>query len=406
MENTMNKLTILTTVAAIAFSSGAFAQAINANAQNVNVSGVNNKVTLDQIGTRTSRAIINVGDKNSQMGKDNNLSVTQKNGDYNRTELNLTGGDNNNITTNQDGSRNTIKATLGKDNNSFGVNQIGNDNLVDIDGQATANNGRFNGQINQTGDANKFKFKTYAVDKDTKLNADQIGNNNDIDITNRHGEVSGYYLQKGTENSIKVENAGTSRFDATQVGSGNKIDVLSRNGADNKMDMKQEGNDNLVDVTTRHGEVKGNYTQKGNKNKIVLDQDSGTSRFDATQVGNGNDIRVESRYKADTFGNINQTGNENKVVVKNFNSEKGVNLDVKQRGNSNEALIVDNTRAGGNDFNNANITQEGNSKASVSFIDKHGRGGNNTANVFQAANSIPVNVNIAGRSNTVSVTQK
>ncbi len=354
----MNKLNILTSVAAIAFTSilsasPAFAQYVPApitlpdlyqDDADVYVSGENNSVNLEQVGAKTSNAAIAIG-KNNKNSNNNKVNVIQNNQESNSANVTVNGSKND-VQLLQKNSYNTANINLNSDNNEVKANQTGIANILDV---KTNDNVSLNATINQDGVGGSVLVDAKSKEASTtNLLVNQSGTLNTVDYKSSKGKNDVTINQIGDSNLIKANVSG-GQLDLAQDGSSNAMEVESFSGG--KIDLGQKGDNNKLTVAG----TKVNATAK--------------------QVGNQNQLLISADSNGFLSADVKQNGDLNKAKIYNFSS--------------------------GGEANVANLTQNGNNVSHITF--EGGNTGGNVANVIQSANAGHVGVTIGGTNNAVTV---
>jgi len=255
-------------------------------------------------------------------------------------------GSGNEITSDQSGNTNQFSAFQTGIKNTAQITQSGNDNW---DGwTSTTNNvlnqsGAYNdAKITQLGNS-KFLVSQFGASNETGLeltgswaNVMQIGNYN----------IVGGLLNCNTTTDIAVLLPGSS-LDALQIGDNNKLYV---NTAGNLKTIQNNLLTHMVGNTIKYtqtnvGDVE--LTQLGDKNLMWLKNTSSSVPMDVDvdQIGDGNTVALLGQTTscakfAGAHLDVDQIGNYNSLNLDSNSS--GAIVDVLQKGNSNQASVIQN----------------------------------------------------------------
>lgn len=173
---------------------------------------------------------------------------------------------------------------------------------------------------------------------------------NDVSILqNGYSGTVALELSKQSENLDLTVNQGgiENLLDATfesgitahinQFGDYGRIDLHTRSGADNRLEINQSGERNTLSGDLSGHSVTGIFHQSGTDNNLDFDLSIGSGNIDVDQAGTNNQTQLSLRGGGFDIG-VTQHGAQN-IIDMNL-SGSNVKLDVEQRGNG-ETVTID-----------------------------------------------------------------
>jgi len=362
-------------------------------------------------------------------------------------------GNSNGSAVSQNGSANTTTVTQDGDSNTGDVSQNGtaNEAVIDQGIQNILSNFAF-ARIGQNGESNQATIKQRqgfnGGTTPTEHTIDQIGDLNEASFTAFNGGHEGSILQEGDRNQAQgVQANGGSMIDIRQLSndnwararqfngpSGSMIDIEQRDGDFNRADVLQRGPDNTATIRQAGNENDVMATQEGSFNGVLVELGvfggADLNNVDFSQNGNGN--YLETKQVRATGNNVvgSQAGDDNFFRVGIRGERNDVNVSTTGDGNrgswgfteSFPELSEDNTftltQNGSYNITSGEITGDNNTITLLQSANNNAIGSTwfaedgvvvegdfNTVSISQLSNANQAFVNVAGNSNTATITQ-
>ena len=289
------------------------------------------------------------------------------------------------------------------------VVQDGDNNLALTDQRGYA----LQAQIVQTGSQNQASVYQANLDYSSVAQIDQLGTANLVELVQQDGNGNYAVLHQrgagnvqqvdqtfyvnsldarseGNDNLIEVVQNGGGSAQLSQLGNGNRLDILQESPAyGSSARVTQDGDFNQAAVT----QIGGRYytgevrlVQRGDSNSADVTQWAGFSTVEYTQEGAGNELDARQGTRSGLISG-SSVGNDNRVNISQ--GYDGPVLEIAQTGSANEIDVVQDAAYG-----TASISQTGDANVAVL----------NQLTEFAAPPSAAIIQN--GTGNSTSITQR
>ncbi|AHY43021.1 hypothetical protein CXK93_21005 [Stutzerimonas decontaminans] len=294
-------------------------------------------------------------------------AITSQTGSDNQIILEQTGP--NSATQLQEGTLNWSRVVQDGDNNLALTDQRGYD---------------LQAQITQTGSQNQANVYQANLDFSSDAQVEQLGTVNLVELVQQDGNGNNAILHQlgagnvqqinqtfyinslearseGNDNLIEVVQNGGGSAQLSQLGDGNRLDILQESPAyGSSTRVTQIGDINQAAVS----QVGGRYytgevrlVQRGASNRAEVTQWAGFSTVEYTQEGIGNELNAQQGTRSGIISG-SSVGNDNRVNISQ--DYDGPVLDIAQNGSANEIDVVQDAAYG-----TASISQTGDANVAV-----------------------------------------